>query len=89
MKRNIVVQSRRSSGVRLGKELGIGISDTVQVGLLGLATTSSVIIGAALGLCVNFSRKLLACILAFAAGSLIAALAIEPGFESARRPALP
>ncbi len=63
--------------------MAIGISDLVQVGLLGLATTSSVIIGAALGLYVNFSRKLLACILAFAAGSLIAALAIELGFEGA------
>jgi CRP-like cAMP-binding protein len=57
--------------------------DAVQVGLLGLATTSSVIIGAALGLYLNFSRRFLACILAFAAGSLIAALAIELGFEGA------
>lgn len=63
--------------------VGISISDIVQVGLLGLLTTSSVIIGAALGLYVNFSRKLLACVLAFAAGSLIAALAIELGFEGA------
>jgi CRP-like cAMP-binding protein len=64
-------------------EVAISIWDIVQVGLLGLATTSSVIVGAALGLYVNFSRKLLACILAFAAGSLIAALAIELGFEGA------
>lgn len=40
-------------------------------------------IGAALGLYVNFSRKLLACTLAFAAGSLISALAIGLGFEGA------
>jgi len=54
-----------------------------QVGLLGLFTTSSVMIGAACGLYLNFSRRLLASILAFAAGSLIAALAIELGFEGA------
>ncbi|CAN5604830.1 hypothetical protein BH10PSE6_BH10PSE6_42270 [soil metagenome] len=42
-------------------------------------------IGAALGgLYLNISRRLLASILAFAAGSLIAALAIELGFEGAR-----
>jgi len=63
--------------------MAISILDTVQVGLLGLATTSSVVIGAALGLYLNFSRRFLACILAFAAGSLIAALAIELGFEGA------
>jgi CRP-like cAMP-binding protein len=57
--------------------------DAALAGLLGLATTSSVIIGAALGLYLNFSRRFLACILAFAAGSLIAALAIELGFEGA------
>lgn len=53
------------------------------VGLIGLATTCSVMIGAALGLYVPFPKKVLAGILAFAAGSLIAALAIELGFESA------
>ena len=40
-------------------------------------------IGAALGLYLNFSKRFLAGILAFAAGSLIAALAIELGFEGA------
>jgi CRP-like cAMP-binding protein len=40
-------------------------------------------IGAALGLYLNFSKRFLASILAFAAGSLIAALAIELGFEGA------
>src|SRR5262245_5534237 len=51
--------------------------------MLGLATTSSVILGAVLGLYVPFPKKVLAGVLAFAAGSLIAALAIELGFEGA------
>ena len=42
-------------------------------------------VGAALGLHFNFSRKFLACVLAFAAGSLIAALAIELAFEGAHQ----
>jgi CRP-like cAMP-binding protein len=57
--------------------------DVALAGLLGLVTTSSVMIGAALGLYLNFSKRFLASILAFAAGSLIAALAIELGFEGA------
>ena len=61
----------------------VDIVDAVLAGLLGLVTTSSVMIGAALGLYLNFSKRFLACILAFAAGSLIAALAIELGFEGA------
>jgi len=61
----------------------INIVDAASAGLLGLVTTSSVMIGAALGLYLNFSKRFLACILAFAAGSLIAALAIELGFEGA------
>lgn len=63
--------------------MSISILQATEVGLLGLFTTSSVIIGAGLGLYLNFSRKLLASILAFAAGSLIAALAIELAFEGA------
>jgi len=65
--------------------LAIRFFDVVQVGLLDLDTTSSssVIMGAALGLYVPFPKKVLAGILAFAAGSLIAALAIELGFEGA------
>jgi CRP-like cAMP-binding protein len=55
----------------------------LDVALLGLLTTSSVILGAALGLYVPFPKKVLASVLAFAAGSLIAALAIELGFEGA------
>jgi CRP-like cAMP-binding protein len=61
----------------------VDILDVALAGLLGLVTTSSVMIGAALGLYLNFSKRFLACILAFAAGSLIAALAIELGFEGA------
>ena len=55
----------------------------VEVALIGLLTTSSVMMGAAMGLYLNISQRFLACILAFAAGSLIAALAIELGFEGA------
>ena len=64
--------------------VSISLLTAVEVGLLGLFTTSSVMLGAALGLYLNFSRRFLACILAFAAGSLIAALAIDLGFDSAR-----
>ena len=55
----------------------------LEVALLGLFTTSSVMLGAALGLYLPISRKVLAGVLAFAAGSLIAALAIELAFEGA------
>ncbi len=57
--------------------------DAALAGFVGLVTTSSVMIGAALGLYLNFSPRFLASILAFAAGSLIAALAIELGYEGA------
>ena len=60
---------------------GHSLSALVAVGLLGLVTTSSVMLGAVLGLYLPFPKKLLAGVLAFAAGSLIAALAIELGFE--------
>ena len=52
--------------------------------LLGFATTSSSFIGATLGLYLPMSKRALACILAFAAGSLISALAIELAFEGAQ-----
>jgi zinc transporter ZupT len=45
--------------------------------LVGLLTTSSSMVGAAIGLYANLSKRVLASILAFAAGSLISALAIE------------
>jgi len=53
------------------------------VAILGFGTTSSSVLGALLGLYVPFPTKILAGILSFAAGSLIAALAIELGFEGA------
>jgi CRP-like cAMP-binding protein len=52
--------------------------------LLGLGTTSSSMLGAAIGLYVPFSKRPLACLLAFAAGSLISALAIELAYEGAQ-----
>src|SRR5258708_8536730 len=51
--------------------------------LLGLGTTSSSMLGAAIGLYVPFSKRPLACLLAFAAGALISALAIELAYEGA------
>jgi hypothetical protein len=54
-----------------------------MVALIGLATTSSSILGAALGLYVPIGERTLACILAFAAGSLISALAIDLAYEGA------
>jgi zinc transporter ZupT len=56
----------------------------VLAALLGLATTSSSMLGVALGLYVPLSKRLLGCILAFAAGGLISALAIELAFNGAR-----
>src|SRR5215467_3226243 len=58
-------------------------SRIVIVSLLGLAVTSSNMIGAALGLYLRPSKRLLSCVLAFAAGALITALAVELGYESA------
>src|SRR5215472_3539283 len=58
-------------------------SRIVIVSLLGLAVTSSNMIGAAIGLYLRPSKRLLSCILAFAAGALITALAVELGYESA------
>jgi CRP-like cAMP-binding protein len=52
--------------------------------LLGFGTTSSSMLGVAIGLYAPFSRRPLACLLAFAAGSLISALAIELAYEGAQ-----
>jgi hypothetical protein len=57
------------------------LAEIVIVSLVGLAVTSSNMIGAALGLYLRPSKQLLACILAFAAGALITALAIELAYE--------
>ena len=48
---------------------------------MGLLTTSSSLLGAAIGLYLPISKRLLACILAFASGTLISALAIDLGFQ--------
>ena len=60
------------------------VYDLGMASLLGLGTTSSSLVGATLGLYVQLSKRVLACVLAFAAGSLISALAIELGYEGAR-----
>jgi CRP-like cAMP-binding protein len=59
------------------------MSELLLVSLLGLATTSSSMLGVVIGLYAPLSRKLLAGILAFAAGALISALAIELAFKGA------
>jgi CRP-like cAMP-binding protein len=58
--------------------------ELAMASLLGLGTTSSSLLGVAIGLYVPFSKRPLACLLAFASGSLISALAIELGFEGAQ-----
>lgn len=62
----------------------IGLLSVLAAGLLGVATTSSSLFGAAIGLWGKLSERGLACVLAFAAGALISALAIELAFESAQ-----
>jgi CRP-like cAMP-binding protein len=57
--------------------------DIALASLLGLGTTSSALLGAATGLYLPMPKRVLACVLAFAAGALISALAIELAFESA------
>jgi CRP-like cAMP-binding protein len=55
----------------------------VTVALVGFFTTSAVMIGATLGLYVPLSKKVLSCVIAFAAGVLISSLGIELAFHSA------
>jgi hypothetical protein len=57
--------------------------EVILASLLGLATTSSSMVGVALGLYVPLSKRLLGRILAFASGGLISALAIELAFNGA------
>jgi CRP-like cAMP-binding protein len=59
------------------------LAQIITVSLLGLAVTSSNMIGAVLGLYLRPSKRLLSCILAFAAGALITALAIELAYAGA------
>jgi zinc transporter ZupT len=58
--------------------------ELAMASLLGLGTTSSSLLGAAIGLFAPFTRRPLACLLAFAAGALISALAIELAYEGAQ-----
>src|ERR1700761_8528076 len=48
--------------------------------LLGLATTSSSLLGAAIGLYLPLSKRPLACLLAFAAGLLVFWTPVQPAF---------
>ncbi len=64
------------------------MAQTISLGLvaiLGLFATSSSLLGAAIGLYMAVSKRLLACILAFSAGALVSALAIELAFEGAQQ----
>ena len=58
-------------------------TELIIVILIGLVTTSSSMVGAAIGLYAPLSKRVLACILAFSAGSLISALAIDLAFKVA------
>jgi CRP-like cAMP-binding protein len=59
------------------------ITELAIVALIGFVTTSSTVLGVAVGLYAPISKRMLACLLAFAAGALISALAIELAFEGA------
>jgi CRP-like cAMP-binding protein len=65
-------------------ELMNSLYGLAMASLLGLGTTSSSLLGVAVGLYIPFSKRPLACLLAFAAGSLISALAIELAYEGAQ-----
>ena len=62
----------------------IALVPLLYAALLGLATTSSSLLGAVIGLYCPLSKRVLGCVLAFAAGALISALAIELAYQSAR-----
>jgi len=59
------------------------MNEVLLASLVGLATTSSAMAGSAIGLYWPLSKRSLACILAFAAGALISALAIDLAYEGA------
>lgn len=58
-------------------------AEVAVVSLLGLGTTSSALAGVAIGLYFPLSKRALACVLAFSAGALISALAIELAYQGA------
>lgn len=59
------------------------MNEILIVSLIGLATTSSVMAGTAIGLYWPLSKRSLARFLAFAAGALISALAIDLAYQGA------
>lgn len=61
-----------------------GVGNLLTVALLGLATTSSTMVGASIGLHLPLSKRVLAGILAFAAGALISALTLEIAYHGAQ-----
>lgn len=61
----------------------VSLIEIAEVAAVGLFTTSSAMLGAAIGLYFPLPKRFLASILAFASGSLISALAIELGYEDA------
>ena len=61
----------------------VGIGDILAVSLLGIVATCSNVLGAALGLYFPLSKRFLSCILAFASGALISALAIDLAYKGA------
>jgi zinc transporter ZupT len=61
------------------------VFELVTAAFLGLATTSSSLVGAALGLYTRLPKLALAAVLAFAAGALISALAIELAYDGAQQ----
>jgi CRP-like cAMP-binding protein len=60
------------------------VAELALVSLVGFGANASVLLGASLGLYVPLSKRVLAGMLAFAAGALISALAIDLAFGSAR-----
>ena len=61
----------------------VSITELLSVILVGMITTSSSMLGAAIGLYTRISKRLLGSLLAFAGGSLISALAIDLGYTRA------
>ena len=59
------------------------MTEILLASLIGLFTTSSAMAGTAIGLYCPLSKRSLACILAFAAGALISALAIDLAYHGA------
>src|SRR5258708_27128129 len=59
------------------------LSELGIIAFIGFVTPSSSILGVTVGLYAPLSKRALACVLAFAAGALIGALAIELAFEGA------